>query len=133
MQHIPPATGDPVEARCTKCRKLTSHTLVPAEAGPTKLQCSVCSHLRKPPVAASPKKPAPRRSADPAAEERKEWAALEPAMNSTNAANYSMTSSYKLKTLINHPLFGLGQVQRIIGQKKMEVLFSDGKKTMRCK
>lgn len=133
MQHIPPATGDPVEVRCTKCRKLTSHTFVPAEPAPTLLQCSICNRQRKVLSTTSPKKLAPRRAADPAAEERKEWAALEPTMNRTVAANYSMTASYKLKSLINHPLFGLGQVQRVIGPKKMEVLFSDGKKTMRCK
>ena len=133
MQHIPPAPGDPVEVRCTKCRKLTSHTLVSAAAAPTLLQCSICNRQRKLLTPTIPKKPAPRRAADPAAEERKEWADLEPTMNRTVAANYSMTASYKLKSLINHPLFGLGQVQRVIGPKKMEVLFSDGKKTMRCK
>lgn len=137
MQHIQPATqpatGDPVEARCTKCRKLTSHTLVPAEPTATMLQCSVCNRQRKVLSTSAPKKPATRRTADPAADERKEWAALEPAMKSTDAASYSMTASYKLKSLINHPLFGLGQVQRVIGPKKIEVLFSDGKKTMRCK
>lgn len=133
MQHSPPAPGDPVEVRCTKCRKLTSHTLVSAEGAPVLLQCLICNRQRKPLATASPKKPASRRAADPAAEERKEWAALEPNMNLSGAANYSMTASYKLKSLINHPLFGLGQVQRVIGPKKMEVLFSDGKKTMRCK
>jgi len=133
MQHIPPATGDPVEVRCTKCRKITSHALVSAEPAPTLLQCSICNRQRKLTATVAPKKPAPRRTSDPAAEERKEWAALEPAMNRTDAATYSMTASYKLKSLINHPLFGLGQVQRVIGPKKMEVLFSDGKKTMRCK
>lgn len=133
MQHSPPAPGDPVEARCTKCRKLTIHSLVPADPVSILLQCSICNRQRKLLAAASPKKPALRRAADPAVDERKEWAALEPTMNRTVAANYSMTASYKLKSLINHPLFGLGQVQRVIGPKKMEVLFSDGKKTMRCK
>ncbi|MDX2478966.1 MAG: hypothetical protein QNK24_01365 [Desulfuromusa sp.] len=43
-----------------------------------------------------------------------------------------MTDVYKLNALINHPVFGLGLVQRVIGSQKVEVLFEDGKKTMRC-
>jgi hypothetical protein len=54
-------------------------------------------------------------------------------MNGSEATNYSMTTACKLKSLIRHPLFGLGLVQRVIGPQKVEVLFADGKKTMRCK
>lgn len=133
MQLLPTAIGDPVDVRCTKCRKPTSHIPVPAESAPTLLECTVCNHQRKLPPASGPKKPAPRRPADPAADERKEWAALAPGMNGSEATNYSMTAACKLKSLIRHPLFGLGLVQRVIGPQKVEVLFADGKKTMRCK
>jgi hypothetical protein len=34
---------------------------------------------------------------------------------------------------MNHPVFGLGVVQRVVGTRKIEVLFEDGKKTMRCR
>lgn len=53
-------------------------------------------------------------------------------MDSAKAKAYSMTDAYKLNSLIDHPVFGLGIVQRIIGSQKIEVLFEDGRKTMRC-
>lgn len=133
MSQNPAIPTDPVEARCASCRKLTSHTHVATEAAAPQLQCGVCNRQRKLPLAAQAKKPAPRRTADPVAEERKEWAALAPDMNDSAATNYSMTSACKLKALVKHPQFGLGLVQRVIGPHKVEILFADGKKTMRCK
>jgi hypothetical protein len=54
-------------------------------------------------------------------------------MNSEQASAYSMDSAYKVGTLINHPQFGLGLNQRVVGLRKIEVLFETGKKIMRCK
>jgi len=134
MQSTMLSVGDPIEARCTKCRKNTTHTiLVMAEEGPASVCCTACNgeHKYRPPTAA--KKPAVRRSVDPRAAERKEWEELRPTMNGDEAKAYSMTASYKVNSLINHPIFGLGLVQRVVGAQKVEVLFEDGKKTMRCK
>lgn len=126
--------GAQIEARCTKCRKNTDHLVITlTEEGPDEVQCSSCSrqHKFRPPTAA--KKPAVRRTVNPKDTERKEWEVLRPNMNSEKATDYSMTDAYKVKALINHPLFGLGLVQRVVGSQKVEVLFEDGKKTMRCK
>ena len=134
MQSTTLSAGDPIEARCTKCRKNTDHTIITmAEEGPVKVQCSNCNrqHKYRPPTAA--RKPAARRTVDPKAAERKEWEALRPSMNIANAIDYSMTAAYKVKALINHPVFGIGVVERVVGPQKIEVLFEDGKKTMRCK
>ncbi len=134
MQSTTLSAGDPIEARCTKCRKNTDHIVVTlAEAGPAKVQCSACSreHKYRPPSAA--KKPAVRRAAQSKEAERKEWEDLRPSMNSDAATDYSMTDPYKVKALINHPVFGLGLVKRVVGPQKVEILFEDGKKTMRCK
>jgi hypothetical protein len=128
------STGDAIEARCTKCRKNAEHTIVSmSEAGPDQVQCSNCSrqHKYRPPTVA--KKTAPRRTVDPRIAESKEWEALRPTMDSARATDYSMTTAFKVKSLMNHPVFGLGLVQRLVGPRKVEVLFEDGKKTMRCK
>jgi len=133
MQKTTFAAGDPIEARCTKCRQNTNHIIVAvAEDVPVKVQCNTCSgqHKYRPPAAA--RKPAARRTIDPRDNERKEWELLRPNMNSAKAMDYSMTQAYKVKSLINHPVFGLGLVQRVVGPRKVEVLFEDGKKTMRC-
>jgi len=126
--------GDPLEARCTKCRKNTNHIVVAMKDDvPAKVQCNTCSgqHKYRPPTA--PKKPAVRRTVDPKVAEQKEWAELSPSMNSEQASSYSMDSAYKVGTLIKHPQFGLGLNQRVVGLRKIEVLFETGKKIMRCK
>ena len=128
------STGSPIEARCTKCRKNNEHTIVSmAEEGPDKVQCDTCNrqHKYRPPT--TPKKTAARRTVDPKIAESKEWEALRPSMNSAQATDYSMTTAFKVKSLMNHPVFGLGLVQRLVGPRKIEVLFEDGKRTMRCK
>jgi len=110
--------GDSVEARCTKCRKNSTHTVLSIdEQRPVDVQCNTCSrqHKYRPPAAA--KKPAARRTADPKVAECKEWQELRPSMNSAMATDYSMTTAFKVKALINHPVFGLGIVQRQAGPR----------------
>jgi len=134
MQGTALSVGDPIDARCTKCRKVTGHTIIAMdEEGPSKLQCNNCSRQHKYRSAAAVKKPVTRGGANRTEAERKEWAVLRPGMNSAQARDYSMTEAYKVKSLINHPLFGLGIVQRVLGSQKVSVLFEDGQKTMRCK
>ena len=134
MQSTTLSAGDPIEARCTKCRKNTNHIIVAmAEEVPVKVECNTCSgqHKYRPPTA--PKKPAVRRTVDPKIAQQKEWQELQPGMNSKQATDYSMTTAFKVGALMNHPVFGLGIVQQLGGPRKVQVLFEDGKKTMRCK
>ncbi len=127
------SAGDPIEARCTKCRKNTNHIVVAmADDVPAKVQCNTCSgqHKYRPPT--TPKKTV-RRAVDPKIAEQKQWVDLRPDMNSDQATAYSMTTAFKVGSLMNHPSFGLGLVQALVGPRKVTVLFEDGKKTMRCK
>lgn len=134
MQNKTLSAGDHIEARCTKCRQTTGHIIIAmTEDGPAKVQCNTCSGQHKYRAPAVPKKPATRRTATPKNTDKKEWEELRPGMNSAKAVDYSMTGTFKVKSLINHPVFGLGQVQRVAGSQKIEVLFEDGKKTLRCK
>mgnify|MGYP001048103249 FL=1 len=134
MESKPLSAGDPIEARCTKCRKNTNHIVIAmVEEAPAKVQCNTCSreHKFRPPTV--PKKPTALRTVQPKEAERNEWELLRPGMNTAKATDYSMTDAYKVKALINHPVFGIGLVQRLAGSQKIEVLFQDGKKLMRCK
>ncbi len=134
MQDQTLSIGDPIEARCTKCRKNNQHVIVTLnEEGPVKVQCNICSrqHKYRPPSVA--KKAAARQTVKPKSAECKEWERLRPSMDSAKAADYSMNAAYKVKALVNHPAFGLGLVQRVVGSQKIEILFEDGMKTMRCK
>jgi len=134
MQNNPLSAGSPIEANCTKCRKNTDHIIITmAEEEPLKVQCKICNrqHKYRPPKEI--KNTAELRIIYQQNVERKEWENLRPSMNSAKATKYSMTAAYQVGALINHPVFGLGRVQRLAGSQKIEVLFEDGKKTMRCK
>lgn len=133
MQSTSFSVGDPIEGRCTKCRKNTSHIIITVdEEAPVKVECQTCSrqHKYRPPTVA--KKAAVRKTAKPKDADRKEWEALRADLENSTAKAYSMTDTYKINTLIDHPSFGLGIVQRIIGSQKVEILFEEGRKTMRC-
>lgn len=121
------AIGEPIQTRCTKCRKITDHIIVAMfDDRPSEVQCNTCK------TTSPAKKPAVRRIADPKKSERDEWATLRPGMDTTRAKDYSMTTTYRAKNLVNHPIFGLGLVKKVTGPHKMAVLFADGQKIMRC-
>ena len=128
------SAGESILARCTKCRKNVIHIIVTlSNSNPAKVRCTMCEreHPFRPPT--TPKKSPVCRSIDPKNAEMEEWQRLRPGMNGSKALNYSMESAYRVRALIEHPLFGLGVVQRIMGDRKIEVLFEGGKKIMRCK
>lgn len=138
------SAGDIIEAQCTRCRTLTNHTIV-AMVGDkvVRVQCNTCDGVHnykeaKPAKApagrtAGPKPAAAPRSSrkDPGAAEREEWATLRPGMQRERAKAYDMNGSYKVKDLVEHPVFGLGVVQRVVANK-VEILFEGGKKLLRC-
>lgn len=127
-------SGDPIEARCTKCRKITNHTIVAMKDElPAKVECNTChgQHLYCKP------KTMPQTAAQKASNaklaEQKKWTKLQLETEGVKARPYNMEESYRDDSLIKHPQFGFGHVQRNLGNRKIEVLFSDGLKTMRCK
>jgi hypothetical protein len=141
------SAGDIIESRCTKCRDILNHRIV-AMVGEkvVRVECNTCGGTHNyypPPVAKTPRTTgtgtvkkaaaAPRAARkDPAAAEREEWNALSPSMNPDKAVNYNMNAAYKKNDLIKHPTFGLGVVKLVIVPNKMQVLFEDGIKLLRC-
>lgn len=69
---------------------------------------------------------------DPDAPAREEWAALRPDMDQDKALAYNMDGRYRTRSLVDHPVFGLGMVKRKAGPRKIEVLFAEGCKLLRC-
>ncbi|MGE4577997.1 MAG: hypothetical protein AB7F21_00535 [Desulfuromonadales bacterium] len=121
--------GSTIKARCTKCRKNTDHTLISlAGDTPDDVQCASCKRTHKYRAPTVTKKAITLQQND-----RQEWESLNTRLDHSQATEYSMTAAYKPKTQINHPRFGLGFVMRVAGTQKIEVLFEDGRKMMRCK
>lgn len=128
------SAGDPIESRCTKCRKITNHIIVAiSDNVPAKVQCNTCGGQHKYRAPAVAKKTATtRRTVDPKLAEQKEWLKLKNEIESKQAIDYSMTTFFKVGDVTKHPVFGLGLVQVALGPQKIEVLFEDGRKKLRC-
>ncbi len=125
--------GGHIESRCTKCRKITNHIIVAmTDNVPAKVKCNTCEgeHKYRPPAAT--KKSTTKKAVVPKATRQKEWQELRAKIEEFKAVDYSMDSSFKVNTVIKHPVLGLGLVEKIIGPRKMEVLFEDGRKKLRC-
>ncbi|MFA7403736.1 MAG: hypothetical protein WC007_07075 [Pelobacteraceae bacterium] len=144
------SAGDIIEARCTKCREVLNHRIVAMVEGKVvRVECNTCNgvHNYYPPpsekVAKAPRAAAasktrsttavPRASRkDPAEAEREEWASLQPTFDHEKALPYDMNGRFQAKRLINHPVFGIGIVKSLIVPNKMQILFKDGIKLLRC-
>ena len=133
MTKTTPEVGDVIDARCTKCQKVTNHLIVAmVGAKPVNVECNTCKgthRYRNPEVVRKPAK----RSSDTPTVRPEEWANLKTATTNIVAKDYHMDMDCRAGAVIRHPSFGLGLVQRIVGNRKMEVLFEDGKKMMRCR
>ena len=141
------SAGDIIEARCTRCRDILNHRIVAMVAEKVvRVECNTCGGVHNyypPPTLKSPKTPggsAVRKEAsaprvpkkDPAQSERDEWASLRHNMRIDRAITYNMNAKFKVNDLIDHPSFGLGVVKQIIVPNKMQILFEDGIKLLRC-
>jgi len=141
MANVTPGVGDPVQSRCTKCKRITRHFVVSlVEGTPVRVQCTACEgvHNYRPSKApASPRSTATprRRPATAAARSEAAEQEFEAAMGEkdrTRAVAYRMTGTFRSKDLLQHPTFGLGLVRKVVLPNKIHVLFRDGVRTLRC-
>lgn len=136
------AVGESVESVCTKCRETTRHIIVSLVGEtPAKVECTVCEgvhNFRTPKPARvgtrtrasrKPKTASPRAAG---ASAQKEWAEVARNMDPARAVPYAMTGLFSPNDWVKHPAFGLGLVKKTIRPNKMEVLFEQGVKLLRC-
>jgi len=127
------SAGDIIESQCTKCRTLTNHTIVAMVGNvPVKVQCNTCGGQHKYRPQSQPKAPAAKRIQTASKPRQNEWQKLKEETAQRAAINYSMTTSFKVGDIMNHPTFGTGFVRTCISPGKIEVLFEDGLKKLRC-
>jgi len=139
------SAGGAIETRCTRCNGVLNHTIVAMVADKiVRVECDTCHGVHAYHPVKVPKEPAaakaalkkaatPRASkADPEAVARAEWAVLQPGMDPSKAVPYDMNGTYRVNALLQHSHFGLGVVQLVIPPNKIDVLFQEGKKRLRC-
>jgi hypothetical protein len=142
------SAGDYIDARCTRCRVITNHTII-AMVGEkvVRVQCNTCSGTHnyhapkaekparevKSRTAAAPKAPKAAKSALSKALllEQAQWQEASLDADPASAVPYRMDAGFKVNSWVNHPTFGYGLVLVVAGNKA-EILFQEGKKLLRC-
>lgn len=137
--------SDIVESKCTRCRRVTNHTIVAmVEGRVVRVQCNTCSGIHNyysPQAEAETKssstktrtssRPAGPASAKKSANAAETWEKMISDKDPDLAAAYDPAGKFKVNTLIKHAVFGTGAVTAVRGNK-MEVVFREGIKTLRC-
>lgn len=89
---------------------------------------------------AAPPKSSARPSTGKSAAKRSSAAKLESAWQEAMVRHsietplpYAMGNTYAAHDFLDHPVFGRGEVLQIVPPDKMDVLFQEGVKTLRCK
>jgi hypothetical protein len=136
------SAGEITDAYCTSCRTVMNHTIVSMiEARPARVQCNTCSGVhnyrkektaKKAPKDATAKTPVRRSRKDPGEEARQEWVVKQANFNTSKAFPYDMKAIYQVGNLVSHPKFGMGLVKQMAGPRKVEILFEEGLKLLRC-
>ena len=156
-----PGPGDRIEARCTRCNDITGHVIVALVGGEiVKVECRACGSVHKYYPPATPKEakgktavcrvkagetrkeavnsfkptstPSTAAAAQKAAEDMEQNWQRTMNMTAASARPYAMNESFAVGDVIDHPKFGSGVVQEIFPPDKMQILFRDGAKMLRC-
>lgn len=139
MSQIQP--GSSVESQCKKCKTVTDHYVVVMDGEKiAKVECKVCGgrHVCKPPQAAQAAirmreaLKTPRSVVPPKRQSSTVRALWEQAVADASPIPYAMTGLYRATDIIDHPVFGLGAVQKFMRPNTIEVLFEDGVRNLRC-
>jgi len=132
-----------IATRCTKCKMELNHTVIShtLEGIVARVQCRTCGSEHK--YYPAKKKAAPRAArtarstagqtaaARKAAIDALDFERLSEKLRNRERVPYSMSGSFKFNDVIDHAAFGIGIVIKLFHQR-MDVLFSDGLKTLAC-
>ena len=132
-----PKVAKDIVSYCTSCRMDLVHTVVAVKGDKVvRVLCRTCKkeHAYRLPeelrVSATRKRvakdPAPRKGRSTTAE----WETAMEGMKHLTATPYVMGGCYEAGEKVDHPVFGLGAVTKLIAADKMEVLFEEGTKLL---
>ena len=134
MQKSSKVGGD-IDAYCTRCKLVLGHTVL-AMVGtrPARVRCNTCQgeHNYKAAAAApkkgswEPKVDRERRLAKPTVTS---WEALLAKKDVSRARRYSTKERFETDDVLDHPVFGIGLVQEVNGDK-MRVAFKADTKVL---
>jgi hypothetical protein len=127
--------GGDVDAWCTKCKLVLGHTvLAMLGSNPARVRCNTCQGEHKyRGDAVAPKKGSWEPRVDRERREAKpvitSWEALLANKDLGRARRYSSKERFQTDEVLDHPVFGIGLVQEVRGDK-MKVAFKADTKTL---
>jgi hypothetical protein len=128
----PHRVGGDIDAFCTRCKLELGHTvLAMVGSKPVRVRCNTCGgeHTyrgRSPATRKTSWVPASERATRPAVTS---WEALLREKDVSRARRYSAKDRYQRDDLLQHPVFGIGLVQEVRGDK-ISVAFKADVKTL---
>jgi hypothetical protein len=133
------AVGSDVEAYCTKCKEILTHSVVAMQGGkPRRVRCNTCegehNYRAKKPASRTPAKKAskPTRKKTTTRKTRQSWEEVMQQAASKPHKKYSMSGSFDEGDWIEHSHFGLGCVQSFTAPNKITVRFADSTRLLVC-
>lgn len=136
--------GKVAKVECCACHSIHKYyppegTVKPVKAKPVRVQSGqerqqVVAAVKtpRPKVEKPARVSAPTKAAQHAEELAQQWAV---AVNrfAGSPAPYAMDAAFRNGDFVDHKVFGVGQVLQVTPPDKMEILFREGMKTLRCK
>src|SRR5437870_13587314 len=120
--------GGDIDAWCTKCKMTLGHTIL-AMVGtkPARVRCNTCQGEHNYRGASEPVKRASSASREKPVVTS--WEALLANKDLSRARRYSLRERFGQDEVLNHPVFGIGLVQEVRGDK-IQVAFKADVKTL---
>jgi hypothetical protein len=139
------SVGENIDAYCLKCKLVLAHLILfKVDGVVNRVQCKTCGakHKYRGTVPGAKKTAAVRTAG---AVRAKKQVAAKVTVNDaplqwdlknrnlppeTSIRNYSIKETFKLNNVINHPVFGVGFVEKVASDKSIFVLFNDSMRLM---
>src|SRR5256885_1275910 len=126
MQKQALKVGGDIDAWCTKCKMTLGHTIL-AMVGtrPARVRCNTCQGEHNYRGTSAPVKRAPAKEKPVVTS----WEALLAKKDLSRARRYTSRDKFATDEVLNHPVFGIGLVQEVRGDK-IQVAFKADVKTL---
>lgn len=110
------SAGSKIDAWCPACKHIRQHTVVAMKGTrAAKTDCTVCGSVH----------PYRKNPPDTKAKKRSQYEDAMEGRNVSKPIPYKVTRKFNSEDVIQHKVFGVGLVTRVISDKKMEVLFEE--------
>ena len=127
------APGDDIDAHCDECESVMEHVIVVVRGKrPDRVECKKCGATH----AYRAARPTPRRRSSGVdkikapAQDIPNYDKLMKGRNLSQAVTYKMSTRFNEKDVIDHKVFGIGLVTRVLNDDKIEVVFPTGLKIL---